>query len=778
MRALAYSLSKLLPFADQLGSSQRRGVRAGMLALLLGTLTYTLATVLEWNVGAFDAPLNDWLYNALLVGAAASCIARALFVPVLRTAWLLIGLGVLAWALGDIYWTVWLTDAEQVPYPSPADALYILFYPFVYTALALLVRSTARHFHRSMWLDGLIGVLAVSSIAAAFVIDTILGDVGGSLAQVATNVSYPIGDLLLLVFIVGVFAIHGWRPPRAWMVLAAGIVVFAFADSYFLYSEAAGTYAVGGMLDGAWLLGLVAVGFSAWQPPIRERAIRIEGRAVLVVPFMFTLAAIGLLILGNFQHVPDISLALAGLATVIALLRVAITFNELRELPETRRQAETDELTGLSNRRLFYRKLTEAIDKAAKSSQQLAVLMIDLDHFKELNDTLGHYAGDTLLQQLGPRLQRTIRGEETLARLGGDEFGVLLPDGSVAARVAQRIEQELELPFDIGGVTMHVDASTGIALYPDHATSVEGLLQRADVAMYEAKGEHRAYRFYAPERDQHSRERLSMVSRLRGAIEAGELVLHYQPQVEISTGRVVSVEALVRWNDPERGLISPAEFIPVAEQTAVMHPLTLTVLDSAIAQSRSWLEEGVHLMVSVNISATNLLDEMLPDVVNQLLQRHRVPAEYLRLEMTENVLMSDPARAMKAIQELSDLGVEIALDDFGTGYSSLSYLKTLAVDELKIDMSFVTNMTTDPQDAAIVRSVLEMGHSMGLRVVAEGVETEQVRRELAGLGCDLAQGFLFSKALQPDEMVRWLHDRSGAEPGEASPAASEPALTT
>jgi diguanylate cyclase (GGDEF)-like protein len=774
---LASSLGKLVPFADQLGGLQRRCVRAGMLALLLGTLTYTLATVMEWNDGVFDALLNDLLYNLLLLGTAAACIARSLLVPVLRRAWLLLGFGTLAWALGDIYWTVRLTGLEQVPYPSPADALYVLFYPFTYAALALLVRSTARRFHRSMWLDGLIGVLAVSSLAAAFVIDTILRDVGGSVGQVATNVSYPIGDLLLLLFIVGVFALHGWRPPRAWMVLAAGMAIFAVADSYYLYSEAAGTYAVGGLLDSAWLVGLVAVGFSAWQPPMREQAIRIEGRAVLVVPFVFTLAAVGLLVLGNFQHFPPVALALAGLATVIALVRVAMTFNELRELPETRRQAETDELTGLSNRRFFYRKLTEAIEKADGSSRQLAVLMIDLDRFKELNDTLGHYAGDTLLKQLGPRLQRTTRRGEILARLGGDEFGVLVPDGGVAAKVAQRIEQELELPFDIGGVTMHVDASTGIALYPDHAASAEGLLQRADVAMYEAKGEHRAFRFYAPERDQHSPERLSMVSRLRGAIEAGELVLHYQPQVEMSTGRVGSVEALVRWNDPERGLIPPADFIPIAEQTAVMRPLTLTVLEAAIAQSRSWLEEGIHLRVAVNISATNLLDETLPHVVNQLLQRYRVPPGYLRLEMTENVLMSDPARAMKAIQELSDLGVEIALDDFGTGYSSLSYLKSLAVDELKIDMSFVTNMTNDAQDAAIVRSVLEMGHSMGLRVVAEGVETEQVREQLAGLGCDLAQGFHFSKALPPEEMARWLHDRAGADPAEASPGSSEPALT-
>jgi diguanylate cyclase (GGDEF)-like protein len=491
------------------------------------------------------------------------------------------------------------------------------------------------------------------------------------------------------------------------------------------------------------------------------------------MPFVFTLASIGLLVMGNFRHINAVGLGLAGAALVVVLARVALTFKEVRSLPETKRQAVTDELTGLSNRRLFYNQLRSAIEKAERGGGSLAVLMIDLDRFKELNDTLGHHAGDILLKQLGPRLQEVVRDHEALARLGGDEFAVLLPGNQAADSVAERIGAALERPFMINGVMVQVEASTGIALYPDHARDADGLLQRADVAMYQAKEEHIGFRFYSPESDQHSPERLMLIGELRQAIHTGQLTLYYQPKVETDGGAVTGVEALVRWRHPTRGLVQPNDFIPMAEQTGVMRPFTLHVLEIATAQCRAWLDAGYDLKMSVNISAANLLDEQFPHDVERLIEKYAVPARYLQLEITENSLMRDIIRATEALEAINGLGAEVSLDDFGTGFSSLSYLKDLAVDELKIDKSFVINMAKDTGDAAIVRSVVDLGRSLGIRVVAEGVEKGESLDELADLGCDLVQGYYLSRPLPAEELERWLAEHKvshalAAQPGKAS----------
>ncbi len=456
--------------------------------------------------------------------------------------------------------------------------------------------------------------------------------------------------------------------------------------------------------------------------------------------------------------------------TLVAVLLLAFTLVSARA-GNLRAEAQTDGLTGLANRRQFLRRLERVIRLAGRKEQSAALLMIDLDHFKELNDTLGHHVGDLLLAQVGPRLRDAIRDADTLARLGGDEFAVLLTeltDCDAAGSVAQRIQAALDEPFALEGLTVHVDASVGIALFPDHGQDATGLLQRADVAMYQAKQERTGWELYDAERDLHSRDRLALVGELRDALRDGQLVLHYQPKADLRTGEVTGVEALVRWQHPNRGLLYPDAFIAIAEKAGLIRQLTTYVLDAALAQAAAWRDKGRPLTVAVNVSATDLMDARFPGEVKALRARHRIPAEDLQLEVTENTIMSDPERALDCLARLSETGVSISLDDYGTGYSSLAYVKRLPIRELKIDRSFVFNMDTDPRDATIVRSTIELANNLNLRVVAEGVETDANWTALGEMGAALAQGYLLTKPLPASELDTWIENWN--HPVNAAPA--------
>jgi len=423
-----------------------------------------------------------------------------------------------------------------------------------------------------------------------------------------------------------------------------------------------------------------------------------------------------------------------------------------------RHQARHDALTGLPNRALLHERMAAALGDEADAPRPLALLLLDLDHFKEVNDTFGHEQGDALLCQVAARLRGAVRGDDTVARLGGDEFAVLLPgcDAPGAARVAADIRAALAAPLRVEGQALQTGASVGIALGPAHGTDGPTLLRRADVAMYTAKRARRGHALYEPAQDQHSAERLALVADLRAAIERGTLALHYQPQVDVASGRACGVEALVRWPHPERGPIPPDAFIPLAEQTGLIAPLTDWVLAEAVRQGRAWQRGGLLLDVSVNLSMWNLHDPALPERVAGLLRDHGLPPAWLRLELTESALMADPERALEVLTRLAGLGVRLAVDDFGAGYSSLAYLKRLPVDALKIDKGFVRELATDATDAAIVASTVALGHALGLRVVAEGIEDRATWDLLAGMGCDVAQGYYLSRPLPPDALAPWL----------------------
>jgi diguanylate cyclase (GGDEF)-like protein len=424
-----------------------------------------------------------------------------------------------------------------------------------------------------------------------------------------------------------------------------------------------------------------------------------------------------------------------------------------------RHQALHDALTNLPNRRLFRDRVHQAVVIGKRTGMPVGVMILDLDRFKEVNDTLGHHIGDLLLQQVGTRLQSTLREGDTIARLGGDEFAVLLPTVAgeeAAAQVARKIVQVLEEPFTLKGWNFDIEASIGIAMFPDHGTTVDALMQRADVAMYLAKESRAGYELYHADRDRHSPRRLALLGELRRGMDEGNLVLHYQPKADMRTGAIRGVEALVRWEHAEHGLIPPDEFIPLAEHTGLIRPLTLFVLDEALRQCRAWQDDGLRLGVAVNLSVRNLYDPSFSDEVSALLDKWRIEPYLLELEITESVIMADPLRATGVLARLSALGVGLSLDDFGVGYSSLAYIKRLPVTEIKIDKSFVMNITNDESDALIVRSTIGLARSLGLRVVAEGVETEDSWARLVALGCDIAQGYYLCRPRPAAELAPWL----------------------
>ncbi len=421
-----------------------------------------------------------------------------------------------------------------------------------------------------------------------------------------------------------------------------------------------------------------------------------------------------------------------------------------------RRLAYFDPLTGLPNRVRFLELVQQAI--SAGDDHPVALLLLDIDRFKEVNDTLGHVHGDLLLQQIGTRLREIMFAKDTVARLGGDEFAVLATIASVedAGRVVDKIVAALDAPVMIDGLPIIVEASIGVALAPRHAGDASGLLRRADVAMYHAKSTGSVHALYDPGFDPHSPERLSLLGELRHAIDVGELVLHYQPKIELKTGRVVGAEALVRWHHPRRGMIPPDQFILIAERTGLIKPLTHWVINAALSQCLAWRHGGGPRCVAVNLSARSLYEPHLPQQIAGLLQSCGLPADALELEVTESAVIVDPTRAIETLQRLVDMGVRISIDDFGTGYTSLGAIRKLPAHEIKIDKSFVLGMTGDESEEVIARVILELGRNLGFNVVAEGVETEAVARRLAALGCEFAQGYLFSRPLPGDQFAAWF----------------------
>lgn len=426
-------------------------------------------------------------------------------------------------------------------------------------------------------------------------------------------------------------------------------------------------------------------------------------------------------------------------------------------------QALHDSLTSLPNRSLLYDRLEQGIIAAKNEHNSFALILIDLNHFKVINDTLGHHFGDLLLQQVGNRLSEIVKVTDTVARLGGDEFALYLPTTTKeqTLEIAKQVLNVMEQPFVQDDHVLSISLSQGIVFYPDHGDNVQTLMKKADISMYTAKRKESGYCIFSSELDTHTIEELSLVGDLREAIDNDGLELYYQPQVEMKSKKVTGVEVLLRWIHPSYGFIAPDRFIPIAEQNGLMKKLTVMVLEKALQQSKKWLEKGVELQISVNLSASNLQDMQLSEDVQMLLNKYNMNPQTLTLEITESFIMSNPTRAREILQSLSSMGIKLSIDDFGTGYSSLAYLKNLPVNEIKVDKSFVIDMLQSNSDEIIVRTVINLAHNLGLKVVAEGIESKEVWDNLQAINCNTAQGYYLSKPVPAESFYSWYVNHNG-----------------
>jgi diguanylate cyclase (GGDEF)-like protein len=455
----------------------------------------------------------------------------------------------------------------------------------------------------------------------------------------------------------------------------------------------------------------------------------------------------------------DLALGLAMLYVALFAITWSVSRGLRREVELNAFLAEHDVLTDLPNRMLFHRRAAAAVALGARRSEPVAIAIIDLDHFKDINDTLGHHNGDRLLAELAGRVAANTRPGDTLARLGGDEFGLVLRDAAGAEKALHRLREIIDDEVEVSGLPLSVEASIGFVVAPDDGTDVDTLIQRADVAMYFAKAQHSGVMRYDPSLDDYDAAKLSLVGELRHAIDAGQLVLHYQPQATLADGRVEAVEALVRWQHPTHGLLYPDRFLPLAEQTDVIDKLTHWVLRTALTEIRDLPAPADELAVAINVSARSIGRIELARTIIQTLADLEVPPERLVIEVTETALLADPERAAAVLSELAAAGVKVSLDDFGRGQTSLGYLSALPIHELKIDKSFVLDMLENPAHAAIVRSIVDLGHNLALRVVGEGVESDVVLTALRESECDVAQGFLLARPMNAGQLGAWLAPR-------------------
>ena len=747
------ALPSILPLSADLAAGRARRYRAVAWAVIA-----LVAAALVLAIVPGGGPLAETLTTPAVAGGAFLITARALIFGNERAAWLC-GAGALTASLVSSIYTVVAYGNGPIPIPSPADAFALSSYPLAYTGFVLLLRGRAERCPPSVWIDGAIGSFAVLAIGAAFVVEPLRHAAKGSVASVAVNMAYPLADIVLLALVVGASALTGWRLGRGWSMLGLMFVAIAVADIIYVASTTGAGVEPPSIAYVLLALPAPLGILAAWDRP-RQVVARAYSLQVMVVPVLWTIAALGLLAYGAVASISPAAVVLATLTILTGIWRTTLTLREVRALAESRRQAMTDDLTGLANRRAFKQRLAELTESASVSGDTLALTLIDLDGFKELNDTLGHHAGDIVLDQIGDRLRETIRPGHFLARLGGDEFAVLMPgvDGASAALAStEELRAAARAGITLAEMRIRIDASAGVALLGDHARTGDVLLRHADVAMYQAKAQRTGCRLYDPTSDRHSRDRLQLTGELRDAIANDELVAYFQPKVSMSSGRPVGAEALVRWLHPERGLVPPTEFVPVAEQTGLMRPLTEWVLRRSLEACARWRDGGHDLTVAVNVAAANLLDEAFPGTVHALLAQTGVAPERLVLEITENSVMSDPQRGQSVLRELRALGVQLSLDDFGTGHSSLAYLATLPVQELKIDRSFVTHEVTRTNEL-IVSSVADLARSLGLRLVAEGIEDEDSWVRLRRHGCHQAQGFWMSRPLPEQELAVWLEE--------------------
>jgi diguanylate cyclase (GGDEF)-like protein len=732
----------------------------GFIAVMV--IAYGVSTlVVHRPASGYNTFWDGWVENIASVLPAIPLLLRARRSRELRWAWLAMAAGVILYTMADLVYLFHDENLKPIPSPAPSDAFFLSCNAVFIVGFAILTQSAFGRVHASVRLDGAIAGLTIAAVAGVVWLEPVLY-LSGRPFQAAVDLAYPVCALVLIVLLVAGLAPHRYRPNWTTILLMTGVAWSVLGSVIFLNQSVAGTYVAGTLLGETWLLSFFFIGLAG---SVRDRRRSGNPRAsvtlpagLAVVPVVFGVLSLAVLATSLYRHDSSVVVTLAIAALGLVICRMAMTLREVGHSTANYQDARTDYLTGLPNRRAFLERLESAQFAEQGAGWHAGVLLVDLDGFKEVNDALGHTAGDELLCVVAKRFEHRLAARGVLARIGGDEYACACPvtgEEDLVA-IARELSQTLSDPCVLDGMSVRVGASIGVALSRPGAKPSGELLRCADVAMYEAKRTQSDVVAYRAEADPNSRERLALIDALRDAFGCGALVLHYQPTLGMHTATITGVEALVRWQHPTLGLLYPDSFIPLAEQNGLMPQLTRSVLEMAVSEAARLDRAGHQLGMSVNISRYDLVDEDLADYVDGVLALHGFPPDRLTLEVTESALGGDPERARRCVLRLRARGVRVSIDDFGVGYSSMSQLLGLTIDELKIDKSFILGLTSDPRAQAIVRSTIELARALSLTLVAEGIETEEVLRSLQSLGAEIGQGYLISRPLTSQKLDEYL----------------------
>ncbi|HEY6748140.1 MAG TPA: EAL domain-containing protein [Mycobacteriales bacterium] len=700
--------------------------------------------------------VDTWFYGVVIMGVTLAGLARPLLVRKERLPWLLLSVATIAWAVGDVYWALAFSDADEIPIPSPADAGYVGLYPLAYVGLVLLARSVLHRVPASVLLDGLVTSLAVGALFSAFTIEQVISGVDGSAAEVLTNLSYPVGDLVLIVVAVATLAMVRWRAEPVWWLLVAGFALFAVADTAYLLGSNT-WYDDGSWVDGLWMIGIALVPLAGSLRRRPEPAV-IGGFAALLVPILFSLAALVVLVVSAFADLHPVTVVLAAACLLAAGGRTALTFEQTRALARSQTEAKTDELTTVGNRRVLDDQLP-ALAAGAAAGRPVLVTIVSIRHLSEINETLGYEYGDGLLGALGGRLREQVGDRAVPARLGGAEIALLQPFDGHLARAEQSVRDLLAAvaaPVRVAGVEVEIELSAGIAAGPMHATDSRGLLRCAGDALRRAKATESEVEVYDPAQDIGRDFGPRLLPELIGALETQRIVAWYQPKVDLGRGAAVDLEAQLRWVHPEHGVLDATALRPLAARAGLTRRLTRVLLTEAVRRCAWWQANGVQLGVSADLTTADVLDSRLPYELARLVSEAGVPPAAIQLELAEDLLLVDPGRTRRALTQFRTLGVRLALDHYGRSAPSLTRLRTMPVQELKLDRSFVASVLQDGPDEAVVRSTVSLARSLGIRTVADGVDTADLLRRVRDHGVRAVQGAAVGEPMSPAALADWI----------------------
>jgi diguanylate cyclase (GGDEF)-like protein len=756
-------------------------VAIGSVAIFIAFVVWIFSA---WSHGAAVKAVDDMVFVMLSISGAvfAARAARAVHGR-LRAAWVAMTIGMVGWALGEVLWAYYELALDEPPFPSLTDAAYLVM-PVGFCAGLLLFPTDSGHSRGRTLLDGVIVAGSLFVVSWVTILSPMYSAGSDSAAAMVISLAYPISDVVILTIAAMAWLRAAKGQRRVLAMLTIAMVCIALSDSGFTYLSAENAYSSGSAIDIGWVAGLLLIMVAATasrdkvRPPQKQAAL--TGWPSIWFPYAPLLLA-GIIAAAEPATVFQTPLV----ETVGALLILAVLGRQYLAVTENRRllatvaeQALRDPLTGLANRTMFSDRLREAMQRRERDHVAVALIILDLNDFKLVNDTLGHPAGDELLNRAGERILGCVRNSDTVARLGGDEFVVLVDDDAedgYAGHIAQRVAESFDKPFGIEGHELFIRPSVGLAVAgaDEPGMSAEELIKHADMAMYAAKksrtagvhtftpaaelanpsGDGLIHRLHGTPSDGDA-VAIQLLSELRQAIDSVELTLLYQPKFNLLTGNMVGVEALVRWPHHRRGLLSPDEFLPLVRHHGLMRPVTDLVINTALDAALRWHQAGLHLPVAVNVSAPLLADPHLPGRIRRALADRNLPASALTVEITEDLVLGNIEGTRDVLNQLRRSGIRIAIDDFGSGYSTLSYLCELPVDEVKLDRRLIVPILEDARVATVVRAVITLAHELGLIVVAEGVEDAEVAAWLTEFGCDVVQGFYFSVPVSAEEVLR------------------------